>query len=302
MAEPDQIFRWKYANVFIALFWGMAVAMLSIGVGVEERDLWFILTYLFSIAATLWSIGAWLTSDVLGKRLPTTWNRQRRKRATKKDWRSYAVWKWTATGALIALLVFVLLVARSLQIKLELNALSGRLYPGNEESPKNACGVTVDQDTLMLFLGSMIAIPKTFPATVIRVNGYNLLTLDRNDDGSLAVSLEIRSPDGKIIVLMKDGEFLINQNNFLSKHRKDRSSLEVIDQNGSTALSMRFLNPQAMWIDATFSGVGFRGSVTGSKALCTTNPGQEPMFDMKMSDKEIYLKSILGVFPYSGSN
>jgi hypothetical protein len=42
----------------------MAIAMLSIAAAVEERDLWFILTYIFAVAATIWSIGAWLTSVV----------------------------------------------------------------------------------------------------------------------------------------------------------------------------------------------------------------------------------------------
>jgi flagellar biosynthesis protein FliQ len=64
MGKEDQIFRWQYSNVFIALFWGMAIAMLSIAAAVEERDLWFILTYIFAVAATIWSIGAWLTSVV----------------------------------------------------------------------------------------------------------------------------------------------------------------------------------------------------------------------------------------------
>jgi hypothetical protein len=84
--------------------------------------------------------------------------------------------------------------------------------------------------------------------------------------------------------------------------RKDRSSLEVSDQNGTTALKMQFLNPRAMWIDAIFSGVGFRGSMTGSKVVCTTNPSGEPMFELRMSSKEIYFKSFLGIFPRIGPN
>ncbi|MBU6481161.1 MAG: hypothetical protein KGS09_11525, partial [Nitrospirae bacterium] len=121
-------------------------------------------------------------------------------------------------------------------------------------------------------------------------------TMDKHQDGSLAMSVELRSNDGKIIVRVERGEFTINPNNYFKKYRKDRSSLEVIDQNGKSILNLRFFNPRAMWINASLPGVEFNGSLTSPTALCTGNPAGQPMLRLQISDKAFHSWFTVGDF------
>lgn len=247
MAERDPFFKWKHSNVFIIFFWGLALAVLSIGASVEQRDLWFVLAYLFSIAATVWSIGAWLNSDFLRTRIPSNWGRQKRKRATISDWRLVKSWKWSGITALIVLLAGSMVTMRQLQMHLELNDSQGILYPGHNPIPDNACSRHFP-NALYVFLGGQVAAIQKFPRPVFRNKGVDVLTIDKNEDGSLAISLDVRSPNGDVIARIQRGKFIVNKNNSLTMHREDWSHLVVEDQKGDIALNVKYFNPKAVWI------------------------------------------------------
>ena len=68
-------------------------------------------------------------------------------------------------------------------------------------------------------------------------------------------------------------QFIVNYNNSLDMRRKDRGSLEVIDQLNKQVLSMRYLNRQALLIDAVLHYPGLKNPIVidGSKLLSGRN-------------------------------
>jgi hypothetical protein len=149
------------------------------------------------------------------------------------------------------LIVFIasLLLVEWIGKQKELSSLHGWLYPANEILPQNPCGVP-SKDSLIIMLGGITSESNKFPHTVLEVKGEKKIILDRNPNGSLAISLDVLSEDGRIITKVNKGEFIVNQNNYLSMKRTDRSSLQILDQYGAEVLSMRYFNPQAIWINA----------------------------------------------------
>jgi hypothetical protein len=130
-----------------------------------------------------------------------------------------------------------------------------------EATPENQCGAAPPQGAVVVIGNVQRHNPSMvykFPHTVIssRARG-SVLTVDRTTRGSLAVILEIRSTDGKIIARMERNGFVLNCNNYLEV-KKDKSSLIIIDEYGLEVLNVRYLNPQA--IAVTGRGIEFPGT------------------------------------------
>lgn len=178
--------------------------------------------------------------------------------------------------------ICALLWVRTEGNKYELSLWEGRLYPDNEPIPSIHCPL-VDDDTLLLFLGSNgIAFTKVFPRPVIRVRGVDILTIDKNDDGSLAVSAIIKREDGKILAEIKGGEFILAQGHIFKKERPSLSQLRVTDEFGDVVLDLKFFNPRAMWITFKSYGFVFQGSKLQNNQTCLGGHGRKniPMIDM----------------------
>jgi len=277
MGLHRDLLQWKLSNWFIALFIALAVGTLSIAVTVEQPESWFLLTCLFVGISTIWSIGSWLTSNLLRDLKPDSWIRQRKRRANANDWRKFYVYQWVVPTLFAVLGAGSIYFVNSMEYSQELSRLEGRLYPAGEAIPKHGCELPDKKDELVVFLGSAIAVAESLPATVIQINGFDVLKMDKSEDGSLAISLEVRGEDGNIIAKIDRGEFLVNKNNHLQMKRADRSSLKVIDQKGRTVLNMRYFNKHAMWIDANFGVYSAYGSRTPIGAPCTGNHDGGPM-------------------------
>lgn len=277
MGLHRELLQWKLSNWFIALFVALATGTLSIAVTVEQSEAWFHLTCLFIGISMMWSIGSWLTSNLLRDLKPDSWNRQRKKRANANDWRKFYVYQWIVPVLVTVIGVGSVYFVKSMQYSQELSRLEGRLYPAGEAIPKHGCELKDKKDPLVVFLGSAIAVAESLPATVIKINGFDVLKMDRAEDGSLAISLVVRSEDGNIIAKVDRGEFLVNKNNYLQMTRTDRSSLKVIDQKGRIVLNMRYFNKHAMWVDANFGIYSTYGSRTPTGTPCTGNPNGGPM-------------------------
>lgn len=230
-------------------------------------DLWFILTYLYVTLATTWTLACWLSLKWLHEKNPCAWKRPRKRQITPEHWRTFTRFKWSGLIVILVLSLSVIAIARSMQVaewerkeqekiaeqqevlRKELAQLKGRLYPGNDPMPEHICGDIKDEE-IVLFLGTNAGVTKHFPHTVLRIKDQDRLMVNRGNDGSIAVTLDVFSRDGRIIARIENGEFVINQNNVLESKRRDRHSVEVIDQGGRRVLNMRYLNPKAMVIDA----------------------------------------------------
>jgi hypothetical protein len=108
----------------------------------------------------------------------------------------------------------------------------------------------VPDNALLIFLGRATSYTTKFPHTVIEIDDKPRLIVDRNRDNSIAVSVDIFGDDGKIIAELNKNEFTINEHNYFKVVRKDRSSLAIFDDHKSEVLSVRYLNPKAIWINA----------------------------------------------------
>lgn len=300
------IFTWKYSGVLIPFFFGMGYAAMTYHQ--------FVMAYALSALGGIWTLGYYIFSDSRKKRSNTV---RKLRDATRKHeavekiitkYRHARNWHYckeigTYAAVLLATGCFVFWLNLG-QEEYELSLLEGKLYPANEAIPENDCEGLINKDSLMMFMGPFIAVSNKFPTTIVEINDYPFLSMDKHEDGSLAISMEIRSDDGRIIVQVVRGMFTINPNNYIRKARKDRSSLEVTDQYGQRVLNARFFNPRAIWIDASLPELGWEGKFPDSPAnqSCLGSQNGKPMIGMKISGNKILFSYMIGKFPFKPSN
>ena len=187
-------------------------------------------------------MGWWMTEHPAPgkKQNQKQWN-SKQKRQIQRRW----------LGAVGAILFTLLMCGWTLNLKNEheLLTLHGLLIPAHDSNPPNSCRLSGDE--LGIYLGNDLAVKADrFPVTIIRVAGKPTVVLDRDPNGWLVLSVDVRSADGRIIASLNRNEFTVNQNNYLSMERDDRSSLSVIDQDGNEALHARYLNRNAFTLHA----------------------------------------------------
>jgi hypothetical protein len=136
----------------------------------------------------------------------------------------------------------------------ELESLHGWLIPANDPdpSPDICSGPFTPQRPLRIHLGKFEVFASAFPYTVLAVNHQKAIILNRDKQGRIAVSMEIRDKDGKVVVLFENGFFAVNENNFLKRgtERRDRNSLVVYDQWNREVLNVRYRNATYLDISA----------------------------------------------------
>src|SRR5581483_11053126 len=102
-----------------------------------------------------------------------------------------------------------------------------------------------------VYVGNISSVQNRFPHTVLRVNGRDVLVLDRNARGQIAITAEVRDLNGKIIATIDRNNFNLTQN-ALETHKPmpDKSTLVVYDEYGKRVLYVRYLNRHAIRIAA----------------------------------------------------
>jgi hypothetical protein len=150
-------------------------------------------------------------------------------------------------------------------------ALRGKLTPGNDPTPANYCDPPQVGDVVVMFGNEEqhnTALVSRFPHIVLESRAHGpVVTLDR--DGALvAVVLDMKSADGKIIARLNSNGWVVNRNNVLSAN-KDAHGLEILDEFGADVLSVRYLNPQAISV----KGLGI-GLPAGFSYVCTAGAGR----------------------------
>lgn len=237
-------FQWSHSGVFIPFFFGLAIAF-----ALSDH---FVLSDLFLASFGIWSICFWLTSDFLSRKRRALGARRIQKDparlgAARMDLRR---WKWgVSLGVVIFTMVWVVWV-RKQQRSYELISLHGFLYPADDPNPVGCPRRAIRPGSVVFYLGQLASVTTTFPHTVLRIRGKDRIVVDRNSEGSIAVSLEVFGEDGKIVAEIRRNEFTVNPNNYFRIERKDASSLSVINQHNKEVLTARYLNPTAFKIDA----------------------------------------------------
>lgn len=159
------------------------------------------------------------------------------------------------------------------KVDYDLHSPEGMLLPGNEPfSMPGACSnMGLPDDTVFLLMGNFISPAYIFPHTVIRVFGEKTLVIDRNKDGSVAISMRVLSKDGRVIAIIEKNRFIVNQNNILKMAREDKSSLSVLDQYGRQVLSVCYLNPKAirLYLELELGYQGMRLAFPGDTSVAS---------------------------------
>jgi len=274
-------FSWKYSNWIIAILFAASLTMLGMSVAFEESRLLFIFTYFFVSGTFLFSLVCWITSKKVHQYNPQSWSRKKRKRATQLDAYIFYALKFGISATILLGLILSIVFVRWIDNKHELSQLRGWLYPANDPLPlTNACSKIITENGLLVFFNhEWVGGGDRFPHTVLRVKAKDIITLDRRSDGSIGISLDVFGKDGKIIAKIEKGRFAINQNNILEMVRSDKNSLRIIDQTGAQVLSIRYFNPQAIWVDAVlhYPGYPYKIEMRGSgleATNCAYNSGR----------------------------
>lgn len=255
--------------------------MISIATAIENSQPIFILAYIFAIAATSWSLGYWLTCDFLRSKNPKTWPKTERKRSTLKNLYIYRSWQFVISVCIIILFILTCFCIAWVSEQKELSSLHGWVYPGNGETPINACG-DLSNGQMIVLLGKVAVLVDSFPKSVLAINGQKVINIDKKQDGSMAISMDIFDDAGHIITRIDNGKFDV-VNNILTMERTNRHSLRVVSNKGEEVISMKFINPSTMRLNLILnypnhgkliideSGVSFRNSsflIPSQQGIC----------------------------------
>jgi hypothetical protein len=244
------ILSWKISAALAPFAWLLAYAAL-----LSERPDWARVLF---IASGTWTVAHYILSDSI---INSAKHLDRAKKEAEKDISrlrkglAFTQARFWHYGRPIAVMACGLLGTalgfhwvHSAEKALELWRLEGRLYPANELTPENPCQDSMKRDDLVVVLGADAVVADKFPVSILSVDGKDRLALDRERDGSVAVSLDILKEDGGVLIKIAKGEFVIPETS-LYKQRKDGNTLQVTDPSRTQVLIMRFINQQTMLID-----------------------------------------------------
>jgi len=255
------------------LFWVTGLAMIALALALASLEMEFgtafVLAYIFLVAALVWSLGYWLTSDELRKRNPDTSKGSRRRQAGPKQQRNYLYWKWGVSGAIFILFIISIRWVSQVKYQIELASPHGWLIPDSEPTPSGGpCG-PAPRDALMLFIGQWAVIARTFPHVLLRVDYTDIIVLYKKDGGlldrlsaafsgrrylgSVALSMDVLSADQKLVARIDKNEITVNAHNSFRRKRPNRSGLIVEDENGKEVLKINYLNPYAIELEAVLN-------------------------------------------------
>src|SRR5579864_359382 len=212
-------FHWKRSGVVVPLFFFFGWAMVGVAASLSTTEPLLFLSALVLFCLTLvWTLGSWLTSDALGKRDPSAWNRNRRRASDLKLHNAiYLTWKYVGCAAWVAIFIFCVGVTWTIWNNKELSQLHGVLIPANEPMPHTPCGSSIGQKSVILMYGDNAAVVDQFPHTVLHSRSLGpMISLDRLDNGSIVVLMDIKDPEGRLVARLDRNGFTVNPNRILT--------------------------------------------------------------------------------------
>jgi len=131
-------------------------------------------------------------------------------------------------------------MTNAIQTARELSELGGILIPANDPEAASPCGI-LNPDELALYVGNMAAKAHRFPLTVLKIAQRPAIVIDRNQDGSINLSMDVRTRDNRVVLRINRNGFEIAPGNYLAMKRPDRSTIIIEDPYGNKMM-IRYMN------------------------------------------------------------
>ncbi len=240
---------WKVLGTVVAAGWGSVVTAASLPP--QWAFLCFVVSYMAFLLAGLGIIAKWGKSDFLTEKCRDIWQKQLKTGSSRAGAVTRtALWRFAPSVFLVGLTAIALFITRTAQEDYELAQQEGVLYPANDPMPTDACS-NLGNDQIAIFTGITAMVPDSFPYVVLKDKGKDRLIVNRMKDGAIRVSVEVFDARDILIAKIEDGRFKVDRSHLWDFKRKDWNTLEAIDFQGKPILKMRYLNKQAITIDAT---------------------------------------------------
>jgi hypothetical protein len=159
--------------------------------------------------------------------------------------------------ALVIVLCFGLFsIVKSENLKKEFARNEGVLEPGDDFPPRE-CKST-DPSLVALYIGPNTFFLKTFPQSILKIAGRDILSLDKKGDNIAIKTLNLFDDSGAAFATIDSA----NDNNHfwvapnVRKYRPDSHTLVVFDKDAQEALRVTFLNERAISITGVFRYAG----------------------------------------------
>ncbi len=253
-----RLFHWRYAGWAIALAGGAALTA-----ALADK---FALAYVFTSVCCTCAVGCWLSSDALKEKQPHSLLFLPDGTSHAPSMLGYRLWKVTPACVIVLFFVGCILYIYHLEVANELEQSADWLYPANDPipAPESGCdkNFPLPDGSIALYLGnSRITAGRDVSMWQVitpqdRRIAEPVLVVEQDPRGRIAIDLDVRSKDQRIIARIKRNHFELNPNNILTHSRPDRSTLIVTDQEGTEVLRVRYLNPHAIYMTGTFYVVG----------------------------------------------
>jgi hypothetical protein len=256
MALPSmrQVFHWKHAGWAIAVFGGAALTS-----ALADQ---FALAYAFILICSVYSVGCWLTSDRLEQKQPRSSVLLLDGTSYVPSARNYRLWQILPSLLIVVFFSGCVYSVHHLQLARELEQSEDWLYPASDPEPTCSSQFPLPDNAIALYLGnSRLVAGKNISMWPVLIPqdrriGVPILVVEQDSRGGVALDIDVRGEDGRIVARISRNFFVLNRNNMLTKQRPDRSTLIVIDQSGNEVLNVRYLNRKSIHLLGTFYVTG----------------------------------------------
>ncbi|MGO8951909.1 MAG: hypothetical protein ACLPWS_15560 [Rhodomicrobium sp.] len=142
------------------------------------------------------------------------------------------------------------------ELKHKLTANPAGLVPGDQPTPAMACNRHGDE--LNIFLGNSVFGASNFPFVPVQIKGKPAIILDKNQDGSVFTTFDIKDMAGHILAQVQRNNVFIPPLHSYMQPRQDLHSITVSDEYGKAVLKIDYVNKQAIRITGEIysDGVG----------------------------------------------
>jgi hypothetical protein len=214
--------------------------------------------FIFYLLGLVWVLGWWLMEHPAPRRSRTklVWTKKQKK---------YLYMRWGGASIAVVITAVMCIWTSRLSFEKRLQLRSDWLVPADDPMPDNDCARRSPTNSLVVMLGDLTAWDELFPHIVLAIRNKPILTVNRNEQGRIAVTTDVMDDNDNAVVEIVDNHFTVASDAF-KVERPDLSTLSVvIAHHKEQVLNIRYANPRTLKITGTFRSDSTVVRVTQSK-------------------------------------